>query len=76
MDATGGPNQDQTYTRPSLLNLDAKGVTRNYLGTNCSTKDRVIKLAHDIPLAGYLGREKTALRILRRIYWPTLFQDV
>ncbi len=36
---------------------------------------RVIKLAHDIPLAGHLGREKTTHRILRRFYWPTLFQD-
>ena len=32
--------------------------------------------AHDLPFAGHLGREKTALRILRQFYWPTLFQDV
>ena len=39
-------------------------------------RDQVIKLAHDLPLAGHLGREKTTQRILRCFYWPTLFQDV
>ena len=37
---------------------------------------QVMKIAHALPFAGHLGREKTALRILRRFYWPTLFQDV
>lgn len=39
-------------------------------------RDRVMRLAHDVPFAGHLGREKTVQRILRRFYWPTLFQDV
>ena len=38
--------------------------------------DKVIKLAHDLPFAGHLGREKTAQRILRRFYWPMLFHDI
>ena len=29
-----------------------------------------------IPLAGHLGAEKTRQHILRRFYWPTIFQDV
>ena len=36
----------------------------------------VCKLAHTIPLAGYLGRDKTIKRITRHFYWPTLFSDV
>ena len=32
--------------------------------------------AHSIPLAGHLGKEKTARRILQRFYWPTLYRDV
>lgn len=35
----------------------------------------VLRLAHDIPLAGHLGK-KTGRRLLRRFYWPTLFKDV
>ena len=36
----------------------------------------VLKLAHDIPLAGHLGRRKTTSRILQRFYWPGMFRDV
>ena len=36
----------------------------------------VLQLAHNIPLAGHLGKDKTAQRILHRFYWPTLYKDV
>ena len=35
----------------------------------------VLELAHDIPMAGHQGRDKTRQRILRRFYWPSLFKD-
>ena len=37
---------------------------------------KVLELAHQIPLAGHLGRDKTADRLLYRFYWPTLYKDV
>ena len=36
----------------------------------------VLQLGHTIPLAGHLGKDKTAQRILQRFYWPTLYKDV
>ena len=36
----------------------------------------VLQLAHDIPLASHMGKNKTAQRVLQRFYWPTLFKDV
>lgn len=36
----------------------------------------VLELAHEIPLAGHMGKEKTRRRILQRFYWPTLYKDV
>ena len=36
----------------------------------------VLRLAHSIPLAGHLGRDKTAKRVLQRFYWPTIYKDV
>ena len=41
-----------------------------------SCRKSVIQLAHDIPLAGHLGRHKTTERILQRFYWPGLYRDV
>ena len=36
----------------------------------------VVKLAHEIPLVGHLGKDKTTKRILQRFYWPTVHKDV
>ena len=36
----------------------------------------VLDLAHNIPLAGHMGKNKTAQRILQWFYWPTLHRDV
>ena len=36
----------------------------------------VLEVAHKIPMAGHMGKTKTARRILQRFYWPTLYKDV
>lgn len=36
----------------------------------------VLHLAHEIPLAGHLGRKKTCQQITERFYWPSFFKDV
>ena len=36
----------------------------------------VLKLAHDVPMAGYLEVTKSKNRILQRYYWPGVFKDV
>ena len=36
----------------------------------------VCKLAHTIPLAGHLGRDKIIKRITKHFYWPSVFRDV
>ena len=35
----------------------------------------ILQLAHAVPLAGHMGRKKTAQRILARFYWPNVFKD-
>lgn len=39
-------------------------------------RQSIIKLAHDQPLAGHLGTEKTKERILRSFYWPGMFHEI
>ena len=36
----------------------------------------VLRLAHDVPMAGHLGVTKTKDRVLRRYYWPGIFKDI
>ena len=39
-------------------------------------RQKVLQLAHSIPLSGHMGRDRTLQRIQRRFYWPSLFHDV
>jgi cyanate lyase len=34
-------------------------------------REKVLELAHTIPLAGHLGKKKTTDRVVQRFYWPT-----
>ena len=52
-----------------LMTVEQLVLPRQYRGT-------VLELAHAVPMAGHLGKQKTAQRILQRFYWPTLFRDV
>ena len=36
----------------------------------------ILRLAYNIPMAGHLGKKKTADRILARFYWPGVYRDV
>ena len=49
------------------------GVEQLVLPKVC--RKTVLELAHEIPLAGHMGKEKTSRRILQRFYWPTLYKD-
>lgn len=36
----------------------------------------VLRIAHEIPLVGHMGKKRMAHRILQQSYWPSLYQDV
>ncbi|GFX22439.1 hypothetical protein TNCV_3600711 [Trichonephila clavipes] len=42
----------------------------------CKKREEVLKMAHDVPLGGHLGEQKTRQRIKYSFYWPTIKQDV
>ena len=44
------------------------------LPVQCCSK--VLELAHNIPLAGHLGKDKTRQRVAQQFFWPTLCKDV
>ncbi|GBL68120.1 Retrovirus-related Pol polyprotein from transposon 297 [Araneus ventricosus] len=39
-------------------------------------RDEVLRLAHEIPLAGHLGEQKTKQRIKHSFFWPEIKKDV
>ena len=39
-------------------------------------RQKILDLAHDHAMGGHLGVQKTKERVLRRYYWPGVFQDV
>ncbi|XP_072035947.1 uncharacterized protein [Amphiura filiformis] len=41
-----------------------------------TTRAGILKMAHDIPMSGHLGINKTKNRILASFYWPGIFMDV
>uniref|UniRef100_A0A8C5LLD7 Gypsy retrotransposon integrase-like protein 1 n=1 Tax=Leptobrachium leishanense TaxID=445787 RepID=A0A8C5LLD7_9ANUR len=38
-------------------------------------RQELLRLAHDIPLAGHLGQKKTRHRLARAFFWPRLSED-
>ena len=67
---------DLIYRRwtPPGHNTEEMAVEQLVLPQEC--RRTVLHIAHTIPLAGHLGKDKTAHRILQRFYWPTLYRDV
>ena len=61
------------WTPRNQVQQDFK-VTQVVVPRGC--RNSILKLAHDIPIAGQLGMKKTKDRILQNFYWPGIFQDV
>ena len=49
-------------------------IEQFFLPTQC--RKPVLDLAHNMPLAVHMGKNKKARRVLGRIYWPILYKDV
>ena len=39
-------------------------------------RNKLLQIAHDIPLGGHLGNRKTRARLLQHFFWPGIFIDV
>ena len=67
---------DLVYRRWIPPGRDSEDMAVEQLVLPLQCRKTVLQLAHEIPLAGHLGKDKTASRILQRFYWPTLYRDV
>lgn len=57
-----------------VLYAVADGVKRLVVPVSC--RQMILHLAHTLPWAGHLGRNKTFLRMSSRFYWPSMYADV
>ena len=78
---SSGKNKTGFFKRNGILyrrwipdGYEEREVEQLVLPTKC--RQAVLKLAHEIPLSGHLGKEKTRKRILRRFFWPSVYRDV
>ena len=54
------------------IGINPSQVEQLVLPMQC--RKAVLQLAHEVPLAAHLGKNKTAKRILSRFYWPNLYR--
>ena len=64
------------YRRWTPPGRDAREMEMEQLVLPRKFRRAVLQVAHEIPMAGHMGRNKTTQRTLRRFYWPTIFRDV
>ena len=53
--------------------MDDREVEQLVLPVQC--RQAVLQLAHEVPIAGHMGKNSTARRILQRFYWPSVYKD-
>ncbi|GFQ69197.1 retrovirus-related Pol polyprotein from transposon 412 [Trichonephila clavata] len=85
MDESLGPVWSQAKNKQNAYEID-DGVlihTESICGEDVKQvvlptckREEVMKVAHEIPLAGHLGESKTKQRIKYSFFWPKLKQDV
>ena len=63
------------YRRWTPPGSDAEEMAVEQLVLPQQCRKTVLHLAHTIPLAGHMGRDKTTRRILQRFYWPTVYKN-
>ena len=59
------------FTLEGLLRKD----DRVYV-PQCPFRHKLLVEAHDAPLSGHLGRDKTYLRLQKIVYWPQMHEEV
>ena len=69
----GGSRTDFSLGREGLLYFNAKGL-RLYVPV--ALRNELLREAHDVPIAGHLGRAKTLERLQRSFYWPKMQHTV
>ena len=66
--------QDLLYRRWVPKGKGRKVQEQLILSVQC--RSIILRVGHDVPAAGHMGKNETRSRILRCYYWPGIFQDI
>ena len=61
---------------PSDVPADDEWAVKHQIVVPSSYRPHILSLAHDTPMSGHLGINKTYQRILEHFYWPNLRKDI
>ena len=64
------------YRKGGVVVVMEEGKAKEQLLLPKLYRAMVLRVAHTIPLAGHLGRNKRAQRIRQRYFWPNVTKDV
>ena len=76
------PNLERIKARKRHYSLQPDGlITHSKSGTLCipnvgELRHRIMSEAHDTPIGGHCGIERTASALARRFFWPRMYQEV
>ena len=62
--------------RPPEISADDEWQVKHQIVVPKSYRQEILSLAHETPLAGHLGVNKTYNKILNHFYWPKMRRDV
>ena len=62
--------------RPPDVSVEDEWAVKHQIVIPKSYRQEILSMAHETPLAGHMGINKTCQKILNHFYWPSLRKDV
>ena len=62
--------------RPPDVSVEDEWAVKHQIVIPKSYRQEILSMAHETPLAGHMGVNKTCQKILNHFYWPSLRKDV
>ena len=62
--------------RPPDVSVEDEWAVKHQIVIPKSYRQEILSMAHETPLAGHMGINKTSQKILNHFYWPSLRKDV
>ena len=62
--------------RPPDVSIEDEWAVKHQIVLLKSYRQEILSMAHETPLSGHMGVNKTWQKILNHFYWPSLRKDV